>query len=604
MRPCTKTLELRQANKMNSSYCKIILLPLFLGACAHVPRSGDELSAKSAQPAANVAGSVVVSEEVEKNPQPKLDLPNVAMDSQMLYEFLLGDIALQRGRPELAAQAYMDLAKSTRDPRVARRAAQLAFESRRMDKSLEAFALWQELEPSAPLASQMLVSLLLSSGKYQEARPHVEKLLALAPKGPGNVFMLIHSLLIRGPDKNAALDWLVEVARPYPELAEAHWAVAQLAAAANKKALALSEIHRAVKLHPEWDMAAMFEVQLLQSAEPVRALELLQKFSDAHPDNKDVRLFYARALLEQKRYADSRAQFQKLLIADPDNAELAFATALLSLQMGELVRAEKELQETLARGKKDADTVHYYLGQLNEAKKDNASALEQYRQVLEGDYVYSARLREAYLLNKSGKLNEALTALKSAPVADDQQQVTLVLIEAQMLRDAKQFDTSYKTLLDELKTLPNHPQLLFEAAMAADKLGKTEVFEQTLRKLLQLAPDHAQAYNALGYSFLERNVRLEEGMHLVEKAYQIEPGDAAITDSMGWGYYRLGKLDKSAEFLRRAFATNPDPEIAGHLGEVLWAQGNKAEAKKILQDAIKVSPENDVLRSVARKFIP
>jgi tetratricopeptide (TPR) repeat protein len=416
--------------------------------------------------------------------------------------------------------------------------------------------------------------------------------------------MMVHSLLTRAPDKNVALEWLVDLAKPYPKLAEAHWAVAQIAAAANKKELALSEIQLAVKLRPEWDMAAMFEVQLLLPNEPVLALEHLQKFTDAHPDNKDVRLFYARALLEQKRYTESRIQFQKLLAADPDNNELAFAIALLSLQVGELERAEKELLETLARGKKDADTVHYYLGQLNEARKADATALAQYRQVLEGDYVYSAHLRESYLLNKANKLDEARAALKSAPVTDDQQKVTLVLIDSQMLRDAKQFDTSYQVLVDALKTLPDQPQLLFEMAMAADKLGKTEVFEQTLRKLLQVAPDHAQAYNALGYSYLERNVRIEEGMKLVEKAYQIEPDDAAIADSVGWGYYRLGKLDKSAEFLRRAFAANPDPEIAAHLGEVLWVQGNKEEAKKILQDSLKANPDNGALRIIVKKYIP
>jgi len=590
--------------KMNSFYCKIILLPLLLSACAHVPRTVDDSSEGSTKLVASASGQEGVNGTELNLNSPISDLPNVALDSEMLYQFLLGDVAQQRGRSDVAAQAYLDLTRLTRDPRVARRAAQLAFESRQLDKSLEAFGLWQELEPSAPMANQMLLSLLLSGGKYQEARQQVEHLLAAAPKGIGNVFMLIHSLLIRAPDKVAALDWLTDVAKPYSKVAEAHWAVAQLAAAANKRELALNEIHQAVMLRPDWDMSAMFEVQLLQPTEPVRSLDLLKKFSKAHPENKDVRLFYSRALLEQKHYAESREQFEKLLIGDPDNVELAFAIALLSMQMGELERAEKELQETLVRGKKDADTVHYYLGQLEEAKKDDTAALAQYRQVQEGDYVYSSRLREAYLLNKKGNLNEARATLKNAPAADERQLVTLVLIDAQMLREAKQFDTSYKVLFDALKTLPNQPELLFEAAMAADKLGDTAIFEQTLRKLLQIAPDHAQAYNALGYSFLERNVRIEEGMKLVEKAYQIEPGDAAITDSMGWGYYRLGKLEQSVEFLRRAFAANPDPEIAGHLGEVLWAQGNKDEAKKIWQGAMKANPENDALRTLVNKFIP
>ncbi len=577
---------------MTSFHYKIILFPLLLSACAHAPRSDDATSQTRNAAEENSSASV------------KLVLPNVALDERVLYEFLLGDIALQRGRPELAAEAYWDLAKTTRDPRVARRAAQMAFESRQMDKSLEAFALWQELEPSAPLAKQMLVSLLLSGGKLQEARPHVEGWLATDPKNAGYIFMQIYSLLMRATNKAGALDWLVDVARPYPKVAEAHWAVAQVAAAANNKELALAEIHLAVQLRPEWDMAVVFEAQLLMPNEPKKALELVQNFLKANFANKDVRLFYARALLEQKLYGESRVQFQQLLASNQENIELAFAIALLSLQMGELDRAEKELQETLSKGKKDAGTVHYYLAQLNEAKKNDIAALAQYRQVLDGEYVYAARLREAYLLNKEGKLNEARAALKSAPAASNQQRVTLILIEAQMLREAKQFDASYRILTEALEKLPNHPQLLFEAAMAADKLGKPELFEQLLRKLLQVAPEHAQANNALGYSFLERNVRLEEGMQLVEKAYQLAPDDAAITDSVGWGYYRLGKLDKSLEFLRRAFATNPDPEIAAHLGEVLWVQGSKDEARKIWQDTLKTHPDSDSLRVLIKRFIP
>ena len=589
---------------MNFSFRKLILLPLFLSACAQVPPKSADVSSSAPKQAETLADPVAGGDVELAQDAAKLDLPNAALDGDTLYQFLLGDIALQRGRPDMAAQTYLDLAKKTRDPRVARRAAQLAYESRQMDKSVEAFGLWQELEPSAPMAKQMLVSLLISGGKFKEARTYVDQLISAAPKNAGSVFMLIQSLLVRAPDKNAALNWIVEVSHSYPNVAEAHWAVAQVAISAGNKELAQSEIHQAVTLRPDWDMATMFEAQLRLSADPASALEQLRKFSAAYPNNKDARLFYARTLLDQKHYAEAREQFHKLLTTDPDNAELAFAVALLSLQVGELDRAEKELQETLTRGKKDADTVHYYLGQLNEAKKDDAKALAQYQQVQEGDYAYSAHMREAYLLNKEGKLGEARAVLKNTQVTDEQQQVTLILVEAQMLRDAKQFDTSYQVLTDALKTYPKQQQLMFEVAMAADKLNKADVFEQTLRKLLEVAPDHAQAYNALGFSFLERNVRIEEGMKLVEKAYQIEPNDAAIIDSVGWGYYRLGKLDKSAEYLRRAFAANPDPEIAAHLGEVLWAQGNKDEAKRIWHEAMKSNPENDVLRSVVKKFIP
>ena len=223
-------------------------LPL-LAACAHAPQQAVDNT-----PAP--AGKANLEQIVEA---PKLDLPNVVLTDRLLYEFLLGDIAAQRDKPELAAQAYLDLAKTTRDPRVARRAAQLAYEARQYDTAVEAFQLWQELEPSSPLAKQMLLSLLLSGGKLQEARPVLEAVLQADPANAGRTFVNIYPMVARSPNKSAILDWMIEATHSYPEVAEGHWAVAQAAAAAGRQDLALAEIHRALTLRPDWDMAAVFE---------------------------------------------------------------------------------------------------------------------------------------------------------------------------------------------------------------------------------------------------------------------------------------------------------------------------------------------------------
>jgi tetratricopeptide (TPR) repeat protein len=373
---------------------------------------------------------------------------------------------------------------------------------------------------------------------------------------------------------------------------------------ADNQTLALQETRRARTLRPDWDRAVLFEAKILLHDQPTQALNLLKNHLDRYPTQREVKLFYARALLEQKDYSAARAQFRQLLAANPESSEMAFAIALLSLQLGELDLAEKELQETLALGQKDTDTVHYYLGQLSEEKKDDAAALSHYRLVQDGEHLFASRLREAYLLNQMGKLNEAREILKSAPAASNQQRVTAILIEAQMLRDANNNSEYYQVVSDALDKLPNHPQLLYELAMAAEKLGKTDIFEKTLRKLIQLSPDHAHAYNALGYSFLERNERIEEAVQLVEKAHQLAPDDPSITDSVGWGYYRAGKLEQSIEFLTRAFKANPDPEIAAHLGEVLWVKGQTADAQKVWETALKAHPDNKLLQATIKKFIP
>ncbi len=579
---------------MTPTRYSILALVTLLAACAHAPQQTVE----EAPATANKTNLEQISES------PKLDLPNVELTDQLLYEFLLGDIAAQRGRPELAAQAYLDLAKTTRDPRVARRAAQLAYESHQFDKAVEAFKLWQELEPSSPLARQMLLSLLLGGGKLQEARPHLEAILKADPASAGRTFMSIYPLVARVPDKSASLDWMIEVTHPYPDVAEGHWAVAQAAAAAGKKDLALAEIHRAVTLRPDWDVAAVFEAELYLGSDPAKGLALLKKFLDAHPDNNELRLYYARALLTQKQFAASREEFQRLLKDRPESPDLAFAVALISMQMGEYDRAERELQQALSKGGKEESAVHYYLAQLNEARQNDAVALEHYRQVKGGEYGYAARLREIALLDKAGKIGEAREVLHGTEPKTDPQRVQLILIDAQLLRENKQYEESYQVLAAGLEKFPEDTDMLYQTAMAADKLNKTELFEQLIRKLMKIAPNDAHAYNALGYSLLDRKVRIPEAMKLVEKAYQLAPDDAAITDSMGWGYYLQGNLDKSLEFLNRAFAANPDPEIAAHLGEVLWKRGDKEGARKVWTNSAKANPDNEALKAVMKRFLP
>jgi len=544
------------------------------------------------------------AEKPELEAKKQAELPKQELTEQILYEYLLGDMALQRGQPELAAQLYLKLANATRDPRLARYAAHLAFETRQMDKAMSAFNLWLEIEPDSLLAKQALAALLVSGGKLDEARPHLISLLAATTGDVGNIFTRVSSMIASYPDKSAAFNLLRELAQPYPQVAEARWVLAQVAEAAGQHELALKEAQQAYALRPEWDSAVLLNARLLQSTLPQEALTLLKKYLETYPDTKEVRLFYARALMQQKQNREARSEFQQLLNAYPDNADLAFAVGLLSLDMGELDRGEKELQQALANKKKDENVVYYYLGQLSEAKKHEEEAMKNYSKVKDGEYEFSARIRMAYLVNKSGKLDEARQLLHKTTPKNNKQRAQLTMVEAKILRDALQFEAAYQVLVKELEKLPNQPELMYEAAMLAERVGKHHAFEQMMRKLIEIEPGNAQAYNALGYGLLERNERVPEAMKLVEKAYQLAPDDAGIIDSMGLGYYRLGNLPKSLEFLRRAYAANPDPEIAAHLGEVLWEQGEKEQAKKMWSDALKSNPDNTVLQFVIKKFVP
>jgi len=582
----------------------ILVGSLLLTACAHTPVN-QAVQPDAGDQTAQTEPSVQTEPLAEAPPlETPPVLPSVKLSSDLLYEYLLSEVAGQRGSDTVAVEGSLDLAKKTRDPRLAMRAAKLALQFGQFDSAIEALKIWRDTDPSSILARRMLSSVLLRSGKLDEARDEFANLLKADESHSAQNFIQIYQMLATYPDQAAALKLMRDLAQPYPRVAEAHWAVAQLAQASGDMELALHEAEQARSLRPEWNMAVSLEALLLQKNNPQQGLDMLRSYLASYPDEHEIRLQYARELLDQKQFKLAREQFRYMADKNPDNPEFAYAIALISLQLNDFKNAEIELKQALSKGKKDQDTVQYYLGQLSEAKNNDDEAITHYRQVKNGEFLVPAQIRTAYLLSRHGQLAEARQILHEVQTTDNEQRAKLAMIEAQLLREANQFDEAYRVLDQALEKLPNDIDLLYETAMMADKIGKPYVFEELMRKLIKIKPDHAQAYNALGYGMLERNERIPEAMKLVEKALQLAPNDASIMDSVGWGYYRSGKLDESVKMLRRAYAGNANPEIAAHLGEVLWVRGDKAEARKIWRESLKENFGNEPLLTVMKKFDP
>ncbi len=578
----------------------LIVGSLLLSGCANQHGSTETLTPVSVVQESERKPAAEPVQEVESPPL----LPNVELTEELLYELILSEIANQRGHKALAVETSSDAALKTHDPRLARRAAQLALEQGDMNASVDAFRFWQETEPNSILATRMLSSLLLRGGRLEEARVELVKVLETESSNAGLIYMQIYPMLVPYPDKPVALKLMRDLAALNPGVAEAHWVVAQLASEAGDEPLALKEVREARVLKPEWELPVSLESRLLRVKEPQQSLGILQRYLTVNPEASRIRLQYARSLLEQKQYQPAREQFQRLSQESPENVELAFAVALISLQLNDYASAEDMLRKSLDKGGKSRNDVEYFLGQLSEAKENEDEALAHYREVNDGEYLFTAQTRIIYLLNKRGKKDEARQFLQQIKVDTNQQRVQLVLMEAQLLREASQFAEAYRVLQLGLEKLPNHADLLYEAAMMADKLGHIEASERYLRKLIKVKPDNAHAYNALGYGFLVRNVRIAEGLALVVKAFELAPDDVAIMDSVGWGYFRSGKLKESLDMLRRAYKANQDPEIAAHLGEVLWVHGDKDEARVLLQDSLKANPGNEILETLMKRLMP
>ena len=280
------------------------------------------------------------------------------------------------------------------------------------------------------------------------------------------------------------------------------------------------------------------------------------------------------------------------------------AVALLAIQANDFDSAERELKRALDNNYSDPDTARFYLGQLNEERKRYDEALKWYSSVQPGEQYLPAQSRYAGVLAKQGKLAEARKHLQALAARNTDQQVQLVQAEAQLLRDASAYQEAFDLLGRALQKMPDSPDLLYDHAMAAEKVNRVDVLEANLRKLITLRPDHAHAYNALGYTLADRNERLDEAYELIQKALKLSPDDAFIMDSLGWVLYRMGKNREALDILQRAYALRPDADIAAHLGEVLWADGREGEARKIWSEALKEHAHNEALQNTIKRFAP
>ena len=530
-------------------------------------------------------------------------LPAQELTEPLLYELLLAEIALQRGDAELAAQTYVELARRTRDPRVARRAAEVASFARAPQLALEAARVWHEAEPESVQALQTLTALLVSARKVEEAEPYLARLLARDGAAAANGFLQLGRLLAGNPDKQANLLVVRRLAARYPQMAQARLAIAQAALAAGDEATALAEARGALELQPGWEAAAIYEAQILQRSSPAAAAQSLAAFLERHPKSRDARLAYARLLVGERRLPEARDEFEKLLAAFPDNGDVRYAVGLLAMQLGDFATAEAALKRLLDAGYRDPDGVRYLLGQAAEEQRKWREALDWYGSIERGEHALPARLRIAGVMAKQGRLEEARAYLRTVE-ASGEQRVQVLIAEAHILREANRHREAYDLLASALERQPEQPELLYDHALTAEKLERFDVLEASLRKLIRLKPDHAHAYNALGYSFADRNLRLPEARKLIERALQLMPEDYYIIDSMGWVLYRMGDLRGALEHLRRAYLGRPDAEIGAHLGEVLWKMGQREEAERVWQEALERQPGNDTLQKTLKRLRP
>ena len=541
-----------------------------------------------------------------------------ALTADVFYRLLLGDVAVQRGEVSLAARAYFEAARDARDPRIAKRATELALAAKMRGLAQESAKLWTMLDPSADRPKQILAALATgTNGKSSvetvydnDLKARLEKLIAdaaLTARGPGDIFLQINRFLSDSQDPKQTYDLVRELAKPYPKNPEARFAVALAAFNGGVPEngtdnTALEEAERALALKPDWERAALLKSEIMSRKKPDEAIAYLSLFVAANPEAKAAAGALAQLYVEQKRYGEARAVFQRLWDRDRSAREFEFGVAVLSVQMKDWETAEALFQDLKRANYGDNGAVELYLAQLAEETGRYQDAIDRYKAVPEGERGWLAKLRVAAMMAKMGKMGEARRYLADLPAVTLDQRVQVRQAEAQLLRDANDNAGAYAVLAQALKDHPDSPELLYDAAMVAEKLDRLDDAETMLRRVVELKPDDAQALNGLGYTLVDRTTRTAEGFALIEKAHKLSPDDPFILDSMGWALFRLGRYDEAETYLRRAMKVRPDAEIAAHLGEVLWAKGERERAQEVWQAQIKATPDHPVLLETVRRL--
>jgi tetratricopeptide (TPR) repeat protein len=372
--------------------------------------------------------------------------------------------------------------------------------------------------------------------------------------------------------------------------------LAQTALARGAKEDALREARAALQIKPDSEIAVLALAQVTEGEE--QTAKVLSDFLAAHPDAREVRMAYARVLVNAKQYDAARREFETLDKAQPDNPGTLYALGILSMQSNDNKSAEGyftrfvEVMDKTPDEERDPSKAVLILSQLAEERKDIPAALGWLDRLETNDpkIQFGADLRRAQLTAKQGDLAGARKLLGTLKPEDPVSQAQVVLVEAQLLRDAGKNQEAFRLMEQGLKRFPDNTDFLYDFALMAEKMGKPQVMEKSLRKVIAKSPDNQHAYNALGYSLADRNVRLKE-------AQKMAPLDPFIMDSMGWVQYRLGKLDAAETQLRKAYELRDDPEIAVHLGEVLWKKGQRDDARKLWREAQAKDPKNDALKS-------
>jgi tetratricopeptide (TPR) repeat protein len=545
---------------------------------------------------------------------PVSDVPQTALDAELFYQLLLGELNARGTEPAAGYSLILDAARKTEDPALYQRAVDMAFQARSGDAALQAARAWKQAFPTSREANRYVLQILIALNRVAESAEPLKTEVALSDANDrAATLSLIPRNYARVTDKKLAATVVEQAIADYlarPDTAGAAWtAVGRLRLAADDNAGALEAARRAQAASPGTEGPVLLAIELIDPKQP-EAEALVRRYMEGKP-LPELRMAYARVLLESQRYGDAARQLQVVTAEKPDYPEAWLVQGTLQLQDHQDAQAEASIKRYLElvqaqRGGDDRSRglaqAYLSLSRIAEKRKDYAQAAAWLDRIDNPQDLVAAQQRRASILARQGKLDEARALLRDLPERNPTDARTKLMAEVQLLREHKAYQAAYDLLGKAAAQPPVDVDLLYEQAMIAEKMGNLPDMERLLRQVIATKPDYHHAYNALGYSLAERSLRLPEAKALIEKALSFAPDDPFITDSLGWVEFRLGNKAEALRLLDKAYQTRPDADIAAHLGEVLWSLGQRDRAEKIWKEGLLLNRENETLQETLTRL--
>jgi len=525
------------------------------------------------------------------------------LEKDPVYQLLIAELAVNTGQTDLAVENYLALALSQDDPRIAERAVRIAVYGHKLDAAQQAAERWIVLEPDRPEAMQIIAANYIHQKNADMAYFYLDKIINAHQKLSDQTFISILSLLAREKNSETLLNVSKRIADNYNGYAYAHYLHGQLASRSNRAEEALDYLDNALAIKNIPGAHALRAKMLIKLGQKEDAVISLKRAVLSQPKNKQLRIAYARLLVDVKQYEVARVEFEKLHLLAPNDPDLLYTLGLLSLESQRFDSAEKYLGKLLKNGKRKGE-AQYYMGRISQSKGLLEQAVERYKKVTTGEYRFDAQMRTARLIALQGKTDEALEFLNKMTKGSQSKTslIRIYLTRGEILKQDKRFVEAIKNYDQALDVIPGNTDLLYARGLTGESIGNIELLEADMLVILKTEPDNAHALNALGFTLADRTDRIEEAYEYLKRAMQMKPEEPAFIDSFGWVHYRMGKYEEAIHLLRKALSQVEDGEIAAHLGEVLWVSGQKQEAMGIWKKALKKSPEDGYLLKTMKRF--